>query len=481
MRKYQNVKRKDMPTGIKHKKGRKTMSEKNKVKDSCPFSDRLGKVGGQAVLEGVMMKAGNRMVTTCRKEDGGLVVTEEDFVSIRQKHKFFDLPLVRGVVSFIESMKMSFKTLGASADALGLEEEEPSKFEKWVAEKLKMKLTDVVMIFSLILGLGLSAVLFIFLPNWVTLGINWLINVGFAEEMSPFVQALVEGIVKVGIFVGYLVGVSFMPDIKRTFMYHGAEHKSIACFEAGEELTPENAKKHTRLHPRCGTSFMFFMILLGILAGFVIKALLPDDEEIAWIYPIIRILILPILMGIGYEFIRFAGKYPNWFTRALSTPGLWMQKITTKEPTEDMLEVAITSLKCALRDEYPEFNEFYEAKPWETEEKQSEGEEKAESADEAVVEPASEVAQAEPVVEAENLADVADTEKEIVADEAVVETASEVAQAEPVVEAENVADVADAEPVADEEPVVDEEPVADAEPVADVTEASNEESARDDV
>ena len=342
---------------------------KNNEKKSCPFADRLGKVGGQAVLEGVMMKAGNRMVTTCRKADGSLTVTDDNFVSAREKHKILDLPLVRGVVSFAESMIMSFKTLGASADALGLEEEEPSKFEKWLSEKLGAKLTDVVMVVSLILGLGLSALLFVFLPIWITAGINFLIGLGFGAEMPAGVTAILEGFMKMGIFVGYLAAVSLMPDIKRTFMYHGAEHKSIACFEAGEELTPENAKKHTRFHPRCGTSFMFFMILLGIFAGLIIKTVIPGLQT--WAYTLIRLLILPVLMGLGYEFIRFAGKHPNWLTRALSAPGLWMQRITTQEPTEDMLEVAITSLKCALRDDYPEFKAFYDNKCWEPEEMQN--------------------------------------------------------------------------------------------------------------
>jgi len=344
------------------------MSKKNE-QNSCPFADRLGKVGGQAVLEGVMMKAGKRMVTTCRKEDGSLVVTDDNFVSAREKYKILDLPLIRGVVSFAESMIMSFKTLGASADALGLEEEEPSKFEKWLSEKVGANLTDVVMIVSLILGLGLSGVLFVFLPIWITAGINFLLNLIFSVTMPDAVSAILEGFMKMGIFVGYLTAVSFMPDIKRTFMYHGAEHKSIACFEAGEELTPENAKKHTRFHPRCGTSFMFFMILLGIFAGLIIKTVIPGLDTLA--YTFIRLLILPLLMGLGYEFIRFAGKHPSWFTRALSAPGLWMQRITTKEPTEDMLEVAITSLKCALRDDYPEFKEFYESRGWEPKEMQN--------------------------------------------------------------------------------------------------------------
>ena len=319
------------------------------------------------------MKAGSRMVTTCRKDDGSLIVTDDEFVSVRQKHKILDLPIIRGVVSFVESMVMSFKTLGASADALGIEdEEEPSRFEKWLAEKLGLKLTDVVMVFSLILGLGLSALLFIFLPIWITAGLNWLLNWAVGFSMHPMLTAVIEGFVKMGIFVGYLTAVSFMPDIKRTFMYHGAEHKSIACFEAGEELTPENAKKHTRFHPRCGTSFMFFMILLGIFAGFIIKTLIPGLRSFE--YTLIRLLILPVLMGVGYEFIRFAGKHPNAITRALSAPGLWMQRITTKEPDESMLEVAITSLKCALRDDYPEFMEFYEAKSWDVGNAESEEE-----------------------------------------------------------------------------------------------------------
>ena len=338
----------------------------NETNSAC---QRLGKVGGQAVIEGVMMKAGERTVTTCRKEDGTLVVTDDSFVSIRSKNKMLDLPIVRGVVNFVEMMMLSFKTLGASADALGIEEEEPSKFEKWLSKKLKVNLTDLVMVISLILGLGLSALLFVFLPIWVTAGINMLLDYTVHTTLAPWATAVIEGLVKVAIFIGYLSVVSLMPDIKRTFMYHGAEHKSIACFESGEELTPENAAKHTRFHPRCGTSFMFFMILLGIFAGLIIKSVIPGLAT--WAYSLIRIAILPILMGLGYEIIRLAGKYPNFITRAISAPGLWVQRITTKEPTEDMLEVTIISLKCALRDDYPEFKEFFDEKPWEPKEIQN--------------------------------------------------------------------------------------------------------------
>ena len=335
------------------------MKNTKNQKESC----RLNKVGGQAVLEGVMMKAGERTVTTCRKSDGSLVVTDDSFKSVRKKYKILNLPILRGVVNFVEMMILSFKTLGASADALGLEEEEPSKFEKWLANKLGVGITDFIMVISLLLGLALSALLFVLLPGWISYGIDWIL--GFFGVSLGVWSAVVEGVAKVCIFLAYLSLVSLMPDIKRTFMYHGAEHKSIACFEAGDELTPENAAKHKRFHPRCGTSYMFFMILLGIFAGLIIKQLIPGLD--VWAYSLIRILILPVLMGVGYEVIMLAGKHDNIVTRAISAPGLWVQRITTKEPTLDMLEVAITSIKCALRDVFPEFKEFYENREWEPE------------------------------------------------------------------------------------------------------------------
>ena len=334
-------------------------------KKNCCNQDpsRLGKVGGQAVLEGVMMKAGDRAVTTCRKEDGSLVVTDDSFVSARKKHKFLNIPILRGIISFVESMVLSVKTLGASAEAMGLEnEEEPGKLEKWLKDKLGMKLTDVIMVISTILGLALSILLFVYLPVWISYGVDMLLGWLFDVRLGIY-SAVLEGFVKVGIFLSYLSLVALMPDIKRTFMYHGAEHKSIACFEAGDELTPENAKKHSRFHPRCGTSFMFFMILLGIIAGLFIKILLPDLK--LWQYMLIRLGILPLLVGLGFEVILLAGKHPNPITRAISAPGLWVQKITTREPTEDMLEVAITSIKCALRDDFEDFKAFFDERPWE--------------------------------------------------------------------------------------------------------------------
>lgn len=331
-----------------------------KTKKCCVGKDpaRLNKVGGQAVLEGVMMKAGERTVTTCRKEDGSLVVNDSKFVSVRKKHKILNIPILRGVINFVEMMLLSFKTLGASADALGIEEED-GKCEKWLKKHLGVGLVDVIMVIAMILGVALALFLFMFLPGLLSDFINYLA----AGRVGPTVKALIEGASKLLIFLVYLWLVSLIPDIKRTFMYHGAEHKSIACFESGTELTPENAKNYTRFHPRCGTSFMFVMIALGIIAGMVVNNIFPSLGRFALTG--IRLAILPLVMGLGYEFIMFAGKHDNVITRALSAPGLWVQRITTKEPTEQMLEVAIVSIKCALRDDFPEFKEFFESRMWE--------------------------------------------------------------------------------------------------------------------
>ena len=349
-----------------------------KKKKCCKGKDpaRLNKVGGQAVLEGVMMKAGDKTVTTCRKEDGSLVVTDGSFTSVRKKHKILNIPILRGVVNFIEMMALSFRTLSISADALGIDEmdkkEKAEKLERKNAKRraqgkpeLKPKKDDdssliaVIMVIAMILGVGLALFLFMFLPGVVSDGINLLCG----YTLHPSLLAVIEGLSKIAIFLAYLWLVSLIPDIKRTFMYHGAEHKSIACFESGTELTPANAKNYTRFHPRCGTSFMFVMILLGIFAGMFVNNIFYGLPRIALTG--IRLLILPFVMGLGYEFIMFAGKHDNVITRALSAPGLWVQRLTTKEPTEDMLEVAIISIKCALRADFPEFEKFYENREWE--------------------------------------------------------------------------------------------------------------------
>ena len=335
-------------------------------KKCCVGNDptRLNKVGGQAVIEGVMMKAGKRTVTTCRKEDKSIAVYDQEFVSVRKKHKILNLPILRGVVNFIEMMILSMKTLNASAEALGLEEEN-SKFEEWCKKHFGKHSTDIIMAISLVLGLGLSLFLFLFLPTWSADGLNWLWqNVFHLEAISPSVIAVLEGVLKVTIFIVYLLLVSMLKDIKRTFMYHGAEHKTIACFEAGEELTPENAAKHRRFHPRCGTSFMFLMIGIGIVVGMFVRNMLPEGTH-TLIISLVKLALLPLTMGVGYEILMIAGKHDNVITRIISAPGMWVQKITTKEPTLDMLEIAIISTKCALRDEFPEFMEFWNERSWE--------------------------------------------------------------------------------------------------------------------
>ena len=353
------------------------MAKEKTKNDSC--SARLNKVGGQAVLEGVMMKAGSRTVTTCRKESGELVVTDAEFVSVRKKKKFLNIPILRGFVNFIEMMALSVKTLNISAEALDIEDEE-SKTEKWLKKHLGIGITDVIMVIGTVLGVALSLFLFMFLPGAVSDLVEYIFKRAWDIPVNGTVKAVIEGFAKILIFLSYLFLVSFIPDIKRTFMYHGAEHKSIACFESGTELTPENAKNYTRFHPRCGTSYMFFMILIGIGVGMLLNNVL--DGWNRWAITGIRILLLPIVMGLGYEIIMFAGKHDNFLTRALSAPGLWIQRITTKEPTEDMLEVAIVSIKCALRDEFDEFREFYESEGWKPKAEEA-AEESAEDADTA--------------------------------------------------------------------------------------------------
>lgn len=332
---------------------------------------RLNKVGGQAVLEGVMMKAGPRTVTTCRKEDGSIVVNDAEFVSVRKKHKILNIPILRGVINFVEMMILSYKTLSASAEALGIEEED-GKCEQWMKKHLGIGLTDFIMVIAMILGVALSVFLFMFLPSWAAGGINALCTyLGVEGGLGNNLLAVIEGGMKVVIFLLYLFLVSLIPDIYRTFQYHGAEHKSIACFEAGGELTPERAKEYKRFHPRCGTSFMFLMILIGIFVGMFVRYILPDRSTFSsealysTVVALTKILLLPLTMGVGYEILMLAGKHDNFLTRLISAPGLWVQRITTKEPTEDMLEIAIISIKCALRDDFPEFEEFFESKGWE--------------------------------------------------------------------------------------------------------------------
>ncbi len=324
------------------------MKEKNK--ETCPPCERLGKFGGQAVLEGIMMKAGEKCATACRKEDGSVAVVKRDFVSVRKKHKILNVPILRGIVNFVETLRLSYGTLSASASIAGLDiEEEESRFEKWMKKHLGVAFFDVIMVIAAVLGVFLALFLFMYLPTLCANGVFYLIG----QDM-PVLRAVLEGVIKIAIFISYIALVGLMPDIRRTFEYHGAEHKTIACYEAGDELQPELAAKHSRLHPRCGTSFMFVMILLGIFAGMFVRLVLPPLPT--FLYVLVRLLILPIVVGIGYEFIMYAGKHTNLLTRVCSAPGLLMQKLTTREPSIEQLEVAIIAVKCAMPEEYPDFD-----------------------------------------------------------------------------------------------------------------------------
>ncbi len=316
------------------------------MKKKHETNPRLGRVGGEAVLEGVMMRCGDRYSIASRHEDGSISVENRSYVSLRKRNRFWNLPLVRGVVSLVESMKLSFKVLSISADALGMDMDEPeTKFEKWLAKTFGDKVMNLIMGVAGFLGVVLGIGLFLVLPTLATKGLDMLL--GLAGGTLGVFKTLCEGLIRIGIFVGYILLVSLMPDIRRTFEYHGAEHKSIACYEAGAELTPENAKKYTRFHPRCGTSFIFIMLILSVL---VFSFVTWDN---LWLRLVLKPLLLPVICGIGFEFILYAGRHENLFTKIVSAPGLWMQRITTREPDLSQLEIAITALKSAMPDEFP--------------------------------------------------------------------------------------------------------------------------------
>ena len=312
------------------------------MKTKKPKNCRLNQVGGQAVLEGVMMKAGTRTATACRLPSGAIAVIPDEFVSVRKKHKILNIPILRGVINFVEMLILSMKTLTASAEVAASEEDDAPSKSAFAA----------VSVVATVLGVLLAVALFLFLPKLAVSGIERLFDVSLGVW-----GAVIEGAIKIAFFLLYLILVSLMPDIRRTFEYHGAEHKSIACYESGDELTPANAKRHTRFHPRCGTSFLFVMLALGIVIGVLLRIFLPASViENHLLYTGIRLLVLPLVVGIGFEYIMFAGKHDNFVTRVFSAPGLWFQRITTREPDEGQLEVAITALKYAHIDAFPDFD-----------------------------------------------------------------------------------------------------------------------------
>ena len=296
------------------------------------------RIGGQAVIEGVMMKGPTKIATAVRKSNGEIVVDKKDLNPATSKNKFLKLPILRGVIAFISSMVTGIKCLMYSADQVDFDDDEgyeESKFEKWLDDKFGDKISDIVIYFSVFVSLIFSIGLFMILPNLIA-GIFKIIL------SSRIILNLIEGVIRIGIFLLYIVLVSQMKDIRRVFEYHGAEHKTIATYESGEELTVENARKFSRLHPRCGTSFLLIVMVISIIFFSVLS------WESVWQRLLYRLLLLPVVAGLSYEVITFTGKSKNKCIKWLTKPGLWLQKLTTREPDDEQIEVAIEAIKNVL-------------------------------------------------------------------------------------------------------------------------------------
>ena len=315
-------------------------------------------IGGQALIEGIMMKGPYKTTMAVRKKDGTIDISDVEEKHLKDKYSIFGLPLIRGMVNLVESMIIGYKTMMQSAEISGFAdiEDESESIETGIAdvetdnkeksanadgEKKETVLSGGLMVVSVVLGIVLAVVLFMWLPSLIFKGIQYI----FDTDLKYY-KGLIEGIVKIAIFVGYIALTAMEKDIKRVFQYHGAEHKTIFCYESGEELTVENVRKHTRFHPRCGTSFMFLMLAVGILISSVLVVILPEfiiSRNYIWVP--IKILLLPLTCGIGYELIKICGRHDNIFTRIIAAPGLWVQRLTTKEPDDSMIEIAIAAVK----------------------------------------------------------------------------------------------------------------------------------------
>ena len=300
-------------------------------------------IGGQALIEGILMRGPKKQAIVVRSPEG-LVTKVEELTLIRDKYPILGWPIIRGAVTFIDSMVRGVKALMYSADYFPEEEVgEPSKLDRWIEAHIpEEKLQKVLVWFSVLLSIGLTLVLFMLLPTFL------------AGLVDPYIHSaalhnLIEGVVKVAVFLGYLILCSKQKDVKRVFAYHGAELKTIFCYEAGLELTVENARKQPRHHPRCGTSFLFVVIIVSILFSSIVFSFV--EWKILWVRVAVHILLLVPVVGITYEFNRYVGGHNNAVTRFLSKPGLWMQNFTTFEPDDSMLEVAIEALKLVLPEE----------------------------------------------------------------------------------------------------------------------------------
>ena len=313
-------------------------------------------VGGQALIEGIMMQGPKGAAMSVRLPDGTIDTEKLEVKHVRDKFKPAGWPLIRGIFNMVESLIFGFKCMEKSAEKVGIDDgtdpENMSKLDKWLLDHFGPKMMAVVTAVSAVLGCGLAFLLFFYLPTFIVDKVDELVFHNALAKLHP----LFEGIFRMIIFVVYIWLVSRLPDIKRVFMYHGAEHKSIFCYEAGLELTVENVKTQSRFHPRCGTSFIFVILIISILISSVLVVAFPgiDTNRILWMA--IKLLVVPLTVAVGYEFIRYAGKHDNIIVKILAAPGLWMQRLTTNEPTDDIIEVGIESLKAVLVDE-PEKSE----------------------------------------------------------------------------------------------------------------------------
>ena len=292
-------------------------------------------IGGQAVLEGVMMKNRDKYAVAVRKPNGEIDVEVEEYKGVCGDKKFAKLPFIRGVFAFIDSLILGMKVTTYSASFYEEEDEKPSKTEGKLDKLLGNKADDIMMTFNVILSVIIAVALFILL----TLFLSDLLG-KYIRNAS--VIAIIEGLIRILIFIAYIAGISLMKDIKRLYMYHGAEHKCINCIEKGRPLTVKDVKRSSRQHKRCGTSFLLFVVLVSVIVFFFIRV---DNMALKLI---LRIALVPVIAGISYEIIRLAGRSDNIVVRIISAPGLWMQKLTTKEPDEDMIEVAIASVEAVF-------------------------------------------------------------------------------------------------------------------------------------
>ncbi len=309
-------------------------------KQSCAFRTTIG---GQALIEGILMRGPDKQAIVVRSKEG-LVTKVEDRKLVSQRYPILGWPIIRGSAVFLGSVIQGVKALMFSADYFPDEDlGEPDKLDKWLEAHVPAeKLQSVLVTVSVILSLGLTLLLFMILPTFLAGLIDPFIN-------SALVHNLVEGVVKIAIFMAYLILVSRQKDVRRVFQYHGAEHKTIFCYEAGLPLTVENARIQPRHHPRCGTSFLFVVIVVSILASSAVFTFV--DWRSFWVRLGLHLLLLVPVVGVTYEFNRLVGAHDNWLTRLLSAPGMWMQNFTTNEPDDSMLEVAIEAMKLVIPDQ----------------------------------------------------------------------------------------------------------------------------------